>query len=280
MIEKLALKIKEKSSSFLFIGPSGVGKKYHTFKLIKKILGEDKRIEQEIHPNVIFLKPKNTKIEIDDVRDLIKTLNYSPLEKNKRFIVIEDAHYLNKYSANALLKAIEEPPKDTVFILISNHLHSLPATIISRCEIIKFPPLKKEKLSEILNIKDEVLLHYAKGSVSNLNFFTFNKEIIIDFINFIKSPTDNYNYIAKLTEELVKISENPVKTKERENLEKINSLIISIILEKIEAKINDLEYIRKQINLIESINDIFKIIYTNTKAYLVLENMLLKLART
>lgn len=278
MIEKLVLKIKEKSSSFLFVGPNGVGKKYNTFKLIRRFLGEDERIEKENHPNVIFLKPQNTQIKVEDVRDLIKTLNYSPLEQNKRFVIIEDAHFLNKSSANSLLKAIEEPPKDTIFILISNHLHSILPTIVSRCQIIKFPPLKMEKLSKILDVKDEVLLKYAKGSVSNLNFFINNKEIISSFINFIKNPIDNYPLIIELTEELAKISENPVKAKERENLEKLNSLITNIILEKIESKIEDLEYTKKQISLIKSINNIFKIIYTNTKITVVLENMLLKLA--
>ena len=81
---------------------------------------------------------------IDDVRKLItqSNLTNSVDRTNKTFLVINNLELLNKNSVIALLKTLEEPPPDTVLILITHNLKLIPKTIKSRCIKVKFNPYK------------------------------------------------------------------------------------------------------------------------------------------
>ena len=81
---------------------------------------------------------------IDDVRKLINQCNLTNSVDgiNKTFLVINNLELLNKNSIIALLKTIEEPPPNTVLILITHNLKLIPQTIQSRCIKIKFNPYK------------------------------------------------------------------------------------------------------------------------------------------
>ena len=81
---------------------------------------------------------------IDDVRNLINQCNLtnSVDNINKTFLVINNLELLNKNSIIALLKTIEEPPPNTILILITHNLKLIPKTIQSRCVKIKFNPHK------------------------------------------------------------------------------------------------------------------------------------------
>lgn len=73
----------------------------------------------------------NTKVE--DMRDLIENLQYSPTSGNFKIYLIDEAHMLSRYSFNALLKTLEEPPKHIKFILATTESKKIPITILSRC---------------------------------------------------------------------------------------------------------------------------------------------------
>jgi DNA polymerase-3 subunit delta' len=297
--EKIIERINRTSSSFIFHGPKGCGKKHLAFDIAKTMLctsknppcgtcDECKKVDELNHVNIIFVHPhvdpenkkkgKGMTIAIDDVREqIINQLVFTPGEKGKRFIIIDQAHRLNKESANALLKSLEEPPADTVFFLLTHNLHSFLPTIISRCQIIGVPPLSKQKLAEILDIpSDHFLIDYAGGSASALKFYLDNEPTVKEIIDFVNNPNRSYPEIKNIVEQITDIStgeeDSPIaKASEFENLEYIMTLIETALLR---SSVSDIP--RKALEL----NSIFKKIYQNTSSSIVFENMLLELSRT
>ncbi|HEY8101291.1 MAG TPA: DNA polymerase III subunit delta' [Burkholderiaceae bacterium] len=92
-------------------------------------------------------KAPSKDIRIDQIRALSDFMNISTHRQGKRVIVLYPAEALNGASANALLKTLEEPPPNTVFILVSNSLDRLLPTILSRCRKFALPiPTQDEAL--------------------------------------------------------------------------------------------------------------------------------------
>ena len=92
-----------------------------------------------------------TKIYIEDVRDLKKFLSFKSYSGGHRTVVINNAHSLTPEAANALLKILEEPPTGSILILVSSIPGLLPATILSRCEEVKFFPLSQNEITDFVS---------------------------------------------------------------------------------------------------------------------------------
>ena len=112
-------------------------------------------------------------IAIDQIRELSEYLELSAhQEKGKRIILIEPADTLNQAASNALLKILEEPPENTLFILVTSQLQKLLPTIRSRCQLLELPaPSFEEARSFLMSKKithDENLLSLAGGSPFNV----------------------------------------------------------------------------------------------------------------
>lgn len=92
------------------------------------------------HPDFLQIAPEKTgqAIKIDDIRSLIETVQHSALQGGYRVIVIHSANAMNLAASNALLKVLEEPPENTLLILITQEGQSLLPTIQSRCQKIHF----------------------------------------------------------------------------------------------------------------------------------------------
>lgn len=92
------------------------------------------------HPDLSYLEPDKAGgiIKIDQIRDLHHLAFRSPQLGDKRIFIIYPAEKMNVAAANALLKLLEEPPAGVFFILIAEQIASLPATIISRCQLWRF----------------------------------------------------------------------------------------------------------------------------------------------
>lgn len=111
-------------------------------------------------------------IPVDDVRRLKSFFNYSAVDGGRRVVIVDAADDLNTAAANAILKVLEEPPKDTVLILVSHAPSRLLPTIRSRCRSISLRPLSGMDLQEALlaALRDEdldiaALIALADGSV-------------------------------------------------------------------------------------------------------------------
>src|SRR3990167_2099211 len=107
-----------------------------------------RQVMHNTHPNVLWVQPeeKSTVIKIDQIRAINDFVYQTALQDGMRIVIIHPADALNIMAANALLKTLEEPPKDTLLILISDQRgRHLPATVVSRCQRIVFPSLTKDE---------------------------------------------------------------------------------------------------------------------------------------
>lgn len=100
--------------------------------------------------------PNANNIRINSIRDLVSKIYLSVSAQNKKIFLISEADKMRQEAANALLKVLEEPPKNSVIILTTAKVNSLPQTIIGRCQKIFFEPLNdsdiKSKLDETMGL--------------------------------------------------------------------------------------------------------------------------------
>lgn len=169
--------------AYLFAGPAGVGKATCARALSGALNcleapGEGchtcpscQKIEKGLHPDLIQICPEGALIKIDQVRALEESLAYPPHEGRTRLVLIDGAEQLNLNAANALLKSVEEPGQGTIFVLAASVPHRVVPTLISRCQRIRFTPLKEDLIFQILSRNSEADtrdLHaaaaYAEGS--------------------------------------------------------------------------------------------------------------------
>ena len=116
---------------------------------------------------------KQGQIGVDEALDIVKSLTLKSYEGGYKVMIIWMAEKLNTQAANKLLKLIEEPPEKTIFILIAEDEEQIINTIRSRCQILHFPPLAEEAISEALienyHIEQSVAIKIAHQSNGNYN---------------------------------------------------------------------------------------------------------------
>ncbi|RYZ98905.1 MAG: DNA polymerase III subunit delta', partial [Proteobacteria bacterium] len=107
-----------------------------------------------------------------------KALSFPPLELGRRVVLIEGAQGLNVQASNALLKILEEPPAHTMFFLLCREPSDMLQTILSRCQVLRFPPLSETDLRAQLGSVDpalaEAALRWGEGSLSRAREFLEN----------------------------------------------------------------------------------------------------------
>ncbi len=172
--------------AYLFLGPQGVGKRLTALTLAKAMNCKSPpraadacdrcpscvKINSSNHADVILVEPEGEVLKIDQVRDMQRRLRYRPLEGGRRACIIDSADGLNEAASNALLKTLEEPPDETHLFLITSRPHKLLPTILSRCQWVKFKPLSRAHIVQILqtvhSLEEEQAKFYAslaEGSV-------------------------------------------------------------------------------------------------------------------
>jgi DNA polymerase-3 subunit delta' len=156
--------------AWLLVGPEGVGKATLAYRLAREVLarGEEGAPQAPIaadhpvfrkvaglgHPNLLLIRRSwndKTKrysqyIGVDEVRRLRNFLGHSAGETGWRVVVVDRADDLNQNAANALLKALEEPPPRTLFLLVATAEGRIPVTIRSRCRTLRVTALGHEEL--------------------------------------------------------------------------------------------------------------------------------------
>ncbi|HMQ09922.1 MAG TPA: hypothetical protein PKC21_03590 [Oligoflexia bacterium] len=138
------------------------------------------KIEHGNYPDVYIYQPEKNEIPLDDIKNMLRWLNISPHEQNKKVLHIHNAHRLNASSSNALLKSMEEPPTFAHIILWTENQNRLLRTILSRslkCHIQDEalnaknpvePPAWSNELNELLQQKNHTALE---------KIFNFSKSI-------------------------------------------------------------------------------------------------------
>ena len=87
---------------------------------------------------------------VADVREIIENLNYKAVEVKKKIYIIDEVHMLSKAAFNALLKTLEEPPEDIIFIFATTETDKIPVTIMSRCQKFELRRINTSRLSDFL----------------------------------------------------------------------------------------------------------------------------------
>ena len=206
---------KRLPNSMLISGPKGLGKSTFIYHFINYLLSKDEKynynkekfsidqnnltyklIQNGTHANLFLLNAINNEenIKIEKIRKLLLFLNKSTYNKNLKIILLDNAEYLNINSSNALLKAIEEPSKDTYFFIINNDSQKIMNTIKSRCIdfVINFNFLEKR------NIFNKISQKYS------LNF----TESDLDIFLYFDTHGNLLKYLSTLKNSDFKISED------------------------------------------------------------------------
>lgn len=88
--------------------------------------------------------------KVEDIRDIIEKAQYPAVKGKYKVYIIDEVHMLTGSAFNALLKTLEEPPANTVFILATTEVYKLPATILSRCMRFDFKLISAEEIASLI----------------------------------------------------------------------------------------------------------------------------------
>lgn len=167
---KNALATKQTTHAYLFAGPRGTGKT-SCAKLFAKALNCPNQVNGDPCNECETCKAitagrLNDVIEIDaasnngveEIRDIRDKVKYAPTQADYKVYIIDEVHMLSTSAFNALLKTLEEPPANVVFILATTDPHKIPATIISRTQRFDFKRITSgailERMEYILKQKE------------------------------------------------------------------------------------------------------------------------------
>jgi DNA polymerase-3 subunit delta' len=198
----------------LLIGADGIGKSQFAYAVANTVLCHQPAengawcgqchdchmVRAKSHPDLMLIIPEEgKKISVDQIRHLVKNVYETTLRGGYRVIIIHPATAMNANAANALLKTLEEPPANTLFILISNQSLRLPATIISRCQKIFFSKPEYATALTWLNqkiadpkIEPHLLLKLADGAPFKALSF-----IESDWLNLRKEVYENFYLLSQ-----------------------------------------------------------------------------------
>ncbi len=107
------------------------------------------RIDKMIHPDVKFFGFDKT-INTEIAKDIVEQASYSPFESDKKIFVLWNVHLMNEASQNKILKTIEEPPENTIFVLAGVTTMRLLPTILSRIKLVEIDELSSNNILELL----------------------------------------------------------------------------------------------------------------------------------
>jgi DNA polymerase-3 subunit gamma/tau len=108
-----------------------------------------KEIQKNCSPDLIEIDAAS-KTKVDDIKEILNNAKYFPIKERFKILLIDEVHMLSRYSFNALLKILEEPPKHLKFILATTNIEKLPKTIISRCIQLNLKTIKPKKIKKQL----------------------------------------------------------------------------------------------------------------------------------
>ena len=141
----------------LFLVPHGTDREDAGRALAAPLLGEGRRAEglvrRGVHPDLIELLPPvgKEKIGIDQVRDVVRRGQFAAVQARCKVCLIPHAEALTPEAENALLKVLEEPAGDLVFLLLAEHPADVLPTILSRSQVVRLPPRSPDAVLEQLS---------------------------------------------------------------------------------------------------------------------------------
>ncbi|OGF21474.1 hypothetical protein A2Y83_00295 [Candidatus Falkowbacteria bacterium RBG_13_39_14] len=230
--------IREKiANAYLFYGPEKVGKKDMARQFAKSLfcVNKDrpceeclncKQIEANIYPDFFRVARMEEKgnIVIEQVRELREKFYRTSFLSGYKAGIIEEAEFLTDSAWNSFLKILEEPPSMTVIIIIANKIAPIPATIISRCQRIKFSLVPEDEITEHLcergieRLSARRIARIAGGKIGLAREFANSRELfdkynekILTFLRFFEKDMllkEKNDVIAAISKEREQASES------------------------------------------------------------------------
>lgn len=136
------------ASTYIFTGPENLGKATTALAFARNLQGEVEGVNSDLH--ILKRAPEEKSISIESVREFIKMLSLGSFLGSYKIGLIKEASYLSEESKSALLKTLEEPKDGVVIILLVEDLEHLPATIISRSQVVYFHPVSSDLIYDYL----------------------------------------------------------------------------------------------------------------------------------
>ncbi|MFN0278569.1 MAG: DNA polymerase III subunit gamma/tau [Pyrinomonadaceae bacterium] len=238
-----ALEYDRLHHAYLFSGARGVGKTT-TARILAKALNCHKTEKPNLTPCLLndpTVCPSCIEISesrsmdvleidaashtgIDDVRGtIIDGINFNPARDRFKVFIIDEVHQLSKAAFNALLKTLEEPPDNVVFIMATTELHKVPETILSRCQEFEFRTIPLQKIfdrlkliadAEKIDISDEALRELARSGEGSMRDAQSNFDQVISFSSDKISAADVTNALGFAGVEILTKTINAISERE------------------------------------------------------------------
>ena len=228
-----AIELGKIAHAYLFTGPRGTGKT-STARILAKSLnckngptvkpcGECEScrdIANSIPIDVIEIDAASNR-KVEDAQNILEKVQYVPVNGKYKIYIIDEVHMLTNHAFNALLKTLEEPPENVIFILATTEVHKVLDTIKSRCQRFDFRRITTSDIvqhlrfisdKENINITDDALFLIAKNSaggmrdsislLDQLSILSFSKQIDVDDVNSILGRI-SFDVLLKLSNQII-----------------------------------------------------------------------------
>lgn len=175
--------------TYVFTGQDDLGKSTIALAFARNLQGNKEGFNSDLY----LLEPEEEKkgISIEQVREFIKTLSLSSFLNSYKIGIIKEADKLSEEAKSALLKTLEEPKEKVVIILLTPEENSLPATILSRAQILYFYPVPSAVIYDYLIDNYKTQRSLAKDLAS----LSLGKPLTA--VRFLEHPEDYRDYLEK-----------------------------------------------------------------------------------
>ena len=145
IVRILEASLAHPAPAYVLVGQPHLGKRMVAEAFVAGLVGGG---ALRAHPDVIILEPEEGKkqVSVDQVRELRERVSLRPMVAQRVVVLIPAADRLNESGTNALLKMLEEPPADAVFVLVAEDVSRLPATVLSRSVVLRFDLVAREEI--------------------------------------------------------------------------------------------------------------------------------------
>jgi DNA polymerase-3 subunit delta' len=160
VVDLLEREAASPAQAYLFVGPSSVGKATVARRFAAAVLCPEReadcvrRVVAGVHPDLAVVEPDGrSALTVDQARAAAARAVLAPTEAARKVFLFEEAGLMNDEAANSLLKTLEEPTETTVFVLVAESEHDLPATVASRSRTVVFGRVTDDEIVAALEVR-------------------------------------------------------------------------------------------------------------------------------